>query len=276
VSGINVTVATNNVVGDALKVVGDASIGTDTLIGFESVRGTNFADTFDATGYNGASADIPNGTDFNEFEGLGGNDTITGSGNTRISYVSASGGVTVDLTAGTASGDPSVGTDTITGGVTRVRGSNFNDTISGDANPNILEGQGGNDVIDGRGGNDTLIGGTGADMLTGGTGNDTFVFNSAPQVQSTITDFVEGQDFLQISAAGFGHGLVAGVDPTVLTGAHADASNADGNGYFIFDNTNPNGGTLYWDATGGSGVDATAVVVLQDVAALTQSFIHVV
>ena len=32
VSGITVTVTTNTVVGDALEVVGDASIGTDTLI----------------------------------------------------------------------------------------------------------------------------------------------------------------------------------------------------------------------------------------------------
>ena len=70
-------------------MVGDASIGTDTLTSIELVRGTDFADTYIATGYNGASADIPNGTTFNEFEGLGGNDTITGNGNTRISYVSA-------------------------------------------------------------------------------------------------------------------------------------------------------------------------------------------
>ena len=78
---------------------------------------------------------------FNEFEGLGGNDIITGNGltglaATRLSYVSATAGVTVDLAAGIASGDASVGTDTITGGVNRVRGSNFNDTLSGDANDN--------------------------------------------------------------------------------------------------------------------------------------------
>ena len=53
--------------------------------------------------------DIPSGTTFNEFEGMGGDDTITGNGNTRITYVSATGGVTVDLAAGTAAGDASVG-----------------------------------------------------------------------------------------------------------------------------------------------------------------------
>ena len=55
-------------------MVGDASIGTDTLIAVESVRGTNFADTYDATGFNGASTDLPNGPTFNEFEGMGGDD----------------------------------------------------------------------------------------------------------------------------------------------------------------------------------------------------------
>ena len=157
-------------------VAGDASIGTDTLISIELVRGTNFADTYVATGFSGASTDTGLAATFNEFEGMAGNDTITGNGNTRISYVSATGGVSVDLAAGTATGDASVGTDTFTG-VNRARGSNFDDTISGDANNNILEGQGGNDVLFGRGGNDTL---------TGGTGSDQFFYSSGAD---TITDF---------------------------------------------------------------------------------------
>ena len=181
--GITVNMASvNTAVG---TVVGDASIGTDTLTSIESVRGTNFADTYVATGYNGASADIPNGTTFNEFEGLGGNDTITGNGNTRISYVSATDGVTVDLAAGTASGNASVGTDMFTG-VTRARGSSFTDMISGDSSNNVLDGQGGNDVLDGRSGSDTLIGGGGSDQFFYSAGTD------------TITDFDQ-------SAGSFNH-----------------------------------------------------------------------
>ena len=73
---------------------------------------------------------------FNEFEGMGGNDTITGNGNTRISYLSAAAGVTVTFSGsgsgtaqGTASGDiAGVGIDTFTG-VNAVRGSNFADTF---------------------------------------------------------------------------------------------------------------------------------------------------
>ena len=116
-------------------VTGDASVGTDTLRSIEFVRGSNFADTYDATGFgrSGALNVGSNGT-FNEFEGVGGNDTITGNGNTRIAFYNATGGVTVDLAAGTATGDGSVGSDTITGGVNSIAGSQFADTFFGSNN----------------------------------------------------------------------------------------------------------------------------------------------
>ena len=74
-----------------------------------------------------------NGT-FNQFEGMGGNDTITGNGNTRIAFYSASAGVTVDLAAGTAQGSAAgdvalIGHDHIIGGVNSVGGSQFGDVI---------------------------------------------------------------------------------------------------------------------------------------------------
>ena len=71
-------------------VMGGKSSGTDTLASIEGIRGTAFADTYDATGFTAAS---PNGGDqgtLNEFEGMGGDDVITGNGNTRISYLSVS------------------------------------------------------------------------------------------------------------------------------------------------------------------------------------------
>ena len=81
-------------------VVGDASIGTDSLSSIESIRGTNFVDNYNAVGFNGASDDLPLGTTFNEFEGMAGDDSITGNGDTRISFVSASGGRDGQLTDG--------------------------------------------------------------------------------------------------------------------------------------------------------------------------------
>src|SRR5581483_5088751 len=85
---------------------------------------------------------------------------------------SASGPVTVDLTAGTATG---MGNDTLVD-VQNATGSNFGDTITGNSLDNVLSGSDGNDVIDGGAGNDTLNGDDGADTLVGGSsanGSDT-------------------------------------------------------------------------------------------------------
>ena len=118
-SGVSVNMA-------AGIVTGDASIGTDTLRNIEGVQGTMLVDSYDATGYgNGQPTTLnvstSNGS-FNQFEGLGGNDTITGNGNTRVIYGNAAAGVTVNIALGTATGDASVGTDTFTG-VNSVGGS---------------------------------------------------------------------------------------------------------------------------------------------------------
>jgi len=77
---------------------------------------------------------------------MGGNDTVTGNGNTRVSYDNATAGVMVTLGvngSGTATGDDSVGTDTFVSGVSRVHGSDFADTITGNGGNNFIEGQGG-------------------------------------------------------------------------------------------------------------------------------------
>src|SRR5262249_31126671 len=130
---------------------------------------------FTSSSTNAGSAGINNfGAAFNEFEGLGGDDTITGNGNTRIAFYNATAGVTVDLATGSAhatSVDASVGNDAITGGVNSITGSNFADTLLGSNNAantsEIFEGRGGNDTFDGRGGFDQAVYGV-ADALTAG------------------------------------------------------------------------------------------------------------
>ena len=83
---------------------------------------------------------------------------------------------------------------------------------------------------------------------------------------ATITDFIHGTDVLQISAAGFGHGLSAGSSAPLVTAPDlGSAFSAGSNGYFIFDNSGTNAGTLYWDANGGDGTDAIALVYLNNV-----------
>jgi Ca2+-binding RTX toxin-like protein len=132
-------------------VVGDAGIGTDTLIDIVSVVGTFFNDTYDATGYNSAVSTLGA---FNEFDGGFGDDAIIGNGATRASFISAFDGVTVDLAAGTASGLAS-GNDTLTN-VFSVRGSNFDDTLIGSSSNDTFEGRGGFDFIDGADGFDLV------------------------------------------------------------------------------------------------------------------------
>ena len=111
-----------------------------------------------------------NGT-FNEFEGRGGNDIITGNGSTRISYLHATAGVTVDFRrswirrwqARRASADG----DDLRSGTTRSPASTAcaaristtfctAATIRSGTFENF-EGRGGNDYIDGRGGFDRAV-----------------------------------------------------------------------------------------------------------------------
>ncbi|MDP1909204.1 MAG: calcium-binding protein, partial [Hyphomicrobium sp.] len=154
--GISVHMANGN-------VDGDASTGNDMLRSIEGIQGTNFNDAYDATNFGAAGhldpllSNVGNNGTFNQFEGMGGDDTITGNGNTRVIYFNATAGVTVDIDDGTADGDASVGHDDFSG-VNGVVGSDFADVLSGGNNAlGTIEwfvGRGGNDTIDGRGGFD--------------------------------------------------------------------------------------------------------------------------
>ncbi|MBU1213177.1 MAG: VCBS domain-containing protein [Alphaproteobacteria bacterium] len=148
--GIDVTVGATTTVTSR-----DGSTGTDTLSFIDSVIGTDFADTY-TVGTGVVTKFASNAT---EFEGGGGDDIITGNGNTRVAYTEATEGVTVDLEAGTAStksgAAANVGNDTFTG-VNAVRGSAHDDDLFGSSGNDRLRGEGGNDFIDGRGGIDRV------------------------------------------------------------------------------------------------------------------------
>jgi len=86
-----------------------------------------------------------------------------------VSYKFSPAAVNVNLTTGVATG---WGTDTLKD-IEHIVGSNFRDTLIGDANPNAIFGEDGNDSISGLGGDDFLSGGEGNDTIRGGLGNDT-------------------------------------------------------------------------------------------------------
>ncbi|HEY9865805.1 MAG TPA: GDSL-type esterase/lipase family protein, partial [Candidatus Obscuribacterales bacterium] len=93
----------------------------------------------------------------------------------------------------------------------------------------VVKGSAYNDVIIGNTSNNILQGGEGNDKLTGSGGADTFVYNNPNQGEDTLTDFTPSQgDVFNISAAGFGAGLVAGT---------ALSTTASSQGVFISDTT---------------------------------------
>ena len=110
---------------------------------------------------------------------IGGDDTLEGglgddvldggSGVDTATYAHASGAVTVNLVAGTATGAD--GNDSLIN-VENVVGSAFNDTLVGNGGGNVIDGGDGLDTLAGFGGDDTLNGGAGSDTIFGNQGND--------------------------------------------------------------------------------------------------------
>jgi len=101
---------------------------------------------------------------------------------------------------------------TVNGQAIQVEQQNFtgtsgSDNIIGTSGDDLIQGLGGNDTLSGEGGNDQLFGGTGSDTLTGGTGSDQFVFetfnsDSFSQDLDVVTDFVKGQDKIDLRTVG--------------------------------------------------------------------------
>ena len=124
-----------------------------------------------------------------------GDDTIDGgAGTDQIFYSGATGGLKVDFVAGTLTGGSPDGTGGVRfTGVENFWASGYADSITGDANANVINGAGGDDTIRGGGGDDTIYldqyqyGGGGAALGYGEAGNDTVVGGSG-------ADYLEGGD----------------------------------------------------------------------------------
>jgi Ca2+-binding RTX toxin-like protein len=108
-----------------------------------------------------AGNDTLNGNEGDDIlQGGAGNDSIVGGdGNDLIDWSDATGGISHTLAAGgTGSANLAsvgLGTDSYSS-IQGIIGSNFADTLTGNASDNTLQGGHGNDVLDGGGGNDTF------------------------------------------------------------------------------------------------------------------------
>ena len=204
--GVTVNLATGTATG---------AQGSDTLISIENIRGSRGDDTL--TGDDGANRikgetgndRIDGGLGDDELYGDGGDDTIISDlGNDLIGggagidtldfYVKATSGVTVNLMSSHAQ-NTGMGMDRISG-IENLRGSRFDDILTGDNNANSIKGEMGNDIISGGGGADTLFGdggddiidgGAGKDIIGGGVGTDRFVFTTLDGDE--IKDWVAGE-----------------------------------------------------------------------------------
>ena len=140
--------------------VDKGSAGTDTMAGIaEPMR----AQSSGGIGLYGTSSDDVlevklNDDQWMQVGGGAGNDRI----NIRANYAridwsrGAKNGIDLDLRAGLARDDGFGDTDTITGTVWEVRGTDFKDVMRGSDDGESFIGRGGDDVIDGRGGFDRV------------------------------------------------------------------------------------------------------------------------
>ncbi len=150
---------------DVSTLLGASTSGT---AGDNSFVGTDNIDRYDGLGGN----DTIEG-------GLGGDELIGGLGIDTLVYTNSAAGITITLNGAVAafgSGGEAQG-DSVRE-FENVRGSSFEDSITGDTQANSLVGNDGDDTLIGGGANDTLNGGDGNDVLNGGAGADSLVGGS--------------------------------------------------------------------------------------------------
>ncbi len=156
--------ATGGVTVNLLDGVSSGADGNDSLISIERISGSDFADTLTGDGND------------NRLEGRAGNDALNGGGGfDTVSYSGATGAVTVNLANGSSTGADD--NDTLSN-FEGIRGSDFNDTLTGNGSDNQLEG------------------GLGNDSLFGGNGNDTYLFTEGAAGNDTISDSGGANDVL--------------------------------------------------------------------------------
>ena len=162
--GVNVTVNQDD--GTGATALTGTTVITANIKGIENLIGTSEVDSLTGDGGN------------NTIEGCEGGDTLSGGASEdTLSYASSDSLVSVTLlgTAGDTSPAARVARGDARGdsatNFENVRGSAYDDDLTGDVNTNKLWGMDGDDELVGGDGADTIEGGAGADELDGDNGN---------------------------------------------------------------------------------------------------------
>lgn len=176
----------------------------------------------------------------NVIEGGAGNDTLAGGANAAngdtASYRSAAAAVKVSLLfQGLAQATGGGGTDVLNG-FENLEGGKGADTLTGDADPNVIVGNAGNDVLDG---------GAGVDTLLGGLGNDIYLVDE--EFDLVIEALGAGIDTVRSTASSYT--LSTHVENLTLLGL----GNIDGSGNELANIVSGNGGNNILSGGAGDG-----------------------
>ncbi len=156
-AGIDANLTSATINGLAPGQIADGWGTVDQVSGVHVIGDSAFNDTVHVDGSytnsfgNFIEVRLGAGDDYVDFTGM--------TGEARISWQNADGGVNASLVTGTATdvnpGDNFIGNDTFIG-ATFLRGSNFGDSLTGDASDNYFRGSGGSDTINGGAGSDWI------------------------------------------------------------------------------------------------------------------------
>lgn len=210
--GLGVVASMTTFTTNPVTLTGDA-VG-DSYDSIENMIGTDYNDTLIGNSF---ANNIAGGLGDDIFEGVGGGDTYNGgAGNNTVSYahaadVGAGVGVTASLlTPSDPTGNQGAAAGDIYSNIQNITGSDFNDTLEGDANNNILTGGAGDDLLTGGLGVDVLYGGFGDDILAddgigaaklyGNDGDD--IFKIGIVTNDVIADVIDGGDKSALRSAG--------------------------------------------------------------------------
>ncbi|WP_051248877.1 beta strand repeat-containing protein [Inquilinus limosus] len=242
------------------------------MANINGTAGNDGLDTLTGT----ASADTINGLAGNDImEGLAGADVLNGGdGIDAISYGNSNAAVVINLATGAASGGHAAG-DSFTG-IENVVGSQYNDTLTGDAGANWLHGSPGNDTLNGGAGDDILSGGSGAgtgatygaDVLNGGDGNDTVDYSREGQQAAVSVNLATGAkggvaaddtyaSIENVTGTTFDDSLIGDAGANVLNGHDGDDGLRGGAGADSLIGGAGNDTAGYGDSVAGVTVDLT-------------------